>query len=324
MGDLIVRGKIRVTIRGLVMKTLGKQKGWGTLSLLIAVVMISGCAEKKSTIAAHPTESGFDYFSQECNPGHRAGIVGGQAVKAYDTDSNRSVLLIWEDSKGEQHLCSSTLIADQTLLTAAHCVNEAVKMQAVFYTDVTCDSGYQRSQHSINADKMIFHPDYKTDISNLGVFDENVDLALVHLERKAPERYPIFKIANSPETLTSDVYLYGYGVTGTFEKDPMMLRKTVIKRVDAKGEPNILFSNKALFFDQQAGTGVCSGDSGGAGLMNDNGELVVASVNSEVFNNNPEDGSTDLCKRYSKSIVVHHYIDSWILPTMAQWGQNLK
>lgn len=304
------------------MKTLGKQKGWGTLSLLIAVVMFSACEELKKP--THATETGFDYFAQECNPGHRSGIVGGKVVQASDADSNRSVLLIYEDAKGVQHLCSSTLIADQTLLTAAHCVNEAVKMQAVFHTDVTCDSGYSRAQHAIPVDKMVYHPEYKTDISQLSVFDENIDLALVHLSRPAPERFPVFKISTNPEQLTSDLFLYGYGITGTFEKDPMLLRKTVIKRTDSSNEPNIMFNSKALFIDQQPGAGLCSGDSGGAGLMDDNGELVVVSVNSEVFNNNSDDDSTDLCKRYSKSIVVYHYLESWIVPTMAQWGQNLK
>ena len=304
------------------MKTSIKQKGWGTLSLLIMVVMISACAEKKKP--AHATESGFDYFSEECNPGHRSGIVGGKAVQAYEADSNRSVLLIYEDAKGKQHLCSSTLIADQTLLTAAHCVNEAVKMQAVFYTDVTCDSGYQRSQHAITVDKMVFHPEYNTDINSLGVFDENIDLALVHLSEKAPSRFPIFKISTNPEVLTSDLYLYGYGVTGTFNKDPMMLRKTTVPRTDASNQPNILFTAKALFIDQKIGTGVCSGDSGGAGLMDENGELVVVSVNSEVFNDDPSNGSKDLCRLFSKSIVVYHYLESWIIPTMAQWGQFLK
>ena len=312
----------RVLLRGLVMKTSIKQKGWGTLSLLIMVVMISACADVKKP--AHATESGFDYFSQECNPGRRSGIVGGRAVQAYEADSNRSVLLIWEDAKGQQHLCSSTLIADQTLLTAAHCVNEAVKMQAVFYTDVTCDSGYTRSQHAIPVDKMVYHPEYKSDISQLSVFDENIDLALVHLSRKAPERFPIFKISTNPEQLTSDLFLYGYGITGTFEEDPMLLRKTVVKRTDANNDSNLWFNSKALFIDQQAGAGVCSGDSGGAGLMEDNGELVVVSVNSEVFNGNEFDTSRDLCRRHSKSIVVYHYLNSWIVPTMAQWGQNLK
>lgn len=308
------------------MKTSGKQKGWGTLGLLTMVVMISACAEKKSINGntARATESGFDYFSQECNPGHRSGIVGGQTVRAFDPDSNRSVLLIYEDAKGAQHLCSSTLIADQTLLTAAHCVNEAIKIQAVFYTDVTCDSGYQRSQHAIPADKAISHPDYNSDINSLSVFDENIDLALVHLKYKAPAHYPIFRIATNPESLTSDVYLYGYGVTGTFNKDPMLLRKTTIPRMDADNQSNIFFNAKALFFDQKSGTGVCSGDSGGAGLMNDNGELVIASVNSEVFNDDPSNDSKDLCRLYSKSIVVYHYLESWIIPTMAQWGQSLK
>jgi hypothetical protein len=304
------------------MKTSDKQKGWGTLSLLMLMVMISACAAEKKP--ARVPESRFgqsdsksDYFSLECNPGQRNGIVGGQAVRASDADSNRSILLIWEDASGKQSLCSATLIADQTLLTAAHCVNEAVKMQAVFYTDVSCVSGYQRSQHAIAVDKTISHPDYNTKIESLSVLDENIDLALVHLVKKAPERFQIFKISNNPEELTSNVFLYGFGVTGTSKKDPMLLRKTVVQRAD------IFFTNKALFFDQENKTGVCSGDSGGAGLMEDNGELVIASVNSEVFNGNDVD-SADLCNRHSKSIVVHHYLDSWIIPTMAQWGQNLK
>lgn len=299
------------------MKTSNKQKGWGTLSLLIAVVMISACAKKKSVVA-HATESGFDYFSEECNPGYRSGIVGGQAVRALDTDANRSVLLIWEDANGTQQLCSSTLIADQTLLTAAHCVKDAVKMQAIFYTDVTCNSGYRRSQNSIAVDKMTYHPEYNSAYQSLNVLDENIDLALVHLSKKAPSSFPIFKISTKPEQLTSNIFLYGYGVTGTEENNPMLLRKAEVQRT------NIFFMNNALFIDQKNKPGICSGDSGGASLMDDQGELVVAAVNSEIFNSSLEDKSTDLCNRDSKSIVVYHYLDSWIIPTMAQWGQSLK
>lgn len=305
------------------MKTSNKQMGWGTLVLLMSMVMISACAKKKSVLA-HVPESGFDYFTEQCNPGYRSGIVGGQAVRALDADSNRSVLLIWEDAKGEQHLCSSSLIADQTLLTAAHCVNEAVKMQAIFYSDVTCASGYQRSQHSIAVDKMIFNPAYKANINDLTPFDENIDLALVHLARPAPEHYPIFRISKNPESLTSNIFLYGYGVTGTDKKDSMLLRKATVSRLDENGESNFFFNDKALFFYQENRTGVCSGDSGGAGLMDDNGELVIASVNSEVFNGTEYDISKDLCNRHSKSVVVYHYLESWIIPTMAQWGQAPK
>ncbi|MES2801442.1 MAG: trypsin-like serine protease [Bdellovibrionota bacterium] len=311
------------------MGTSSKQKGWGTLSLLIMVVMISACAEKKKTAQATGSDlgqeqgEGFDYFSEECNPGQRAGIVNGAVVKQTDADSNRSVLLIWEDKKGEQHLCSSSLIDNQTLLTAAHCVNEAVKMQAVFYTDVSCGSGYKRTQHSIPIDKMIFHPDYKTDITNLSVIDENIDLGLVHLSRPAPADFPIFKISKNPEVLTSELYLYGFGITGTFSKDSMLLRKAIVQRQFDDGEPNSFFINNALIFGQKDGPGLCSGDSGGAVLMDDNGELVIASVNSEVFTG-ADDSSGDLCNNGAKTIVVYHYLESWIIPTLAKWGQSLN
>lgn len=307
------------------MKASGKQKGWGTLSLLIMVVMISACAEQKRAQATDSDlqEQGFDYFSEECNPGQHAGIVNGEVVKQTDPDATRSVLLIWEDKKGEQHLCSSSLIDNQTLLTAAHCVNEAVKMQAVFYTDVSCGSGYKRTLHAINVDKMIFHPEYKTDITNLSVLDENVDLGLVHLSRPAPANFPIFKISKAPETLDSELFLYGFGITGTFQKDSLLLRKATVKRKFDDGEPNSYFINNGLIFGQKDGPGLCSGDSGGAVLMDDNGELVIASVNSEVFTD-ADDTTGDLCNNGARTVVVYHYLDSWIIPTMAQWGQSLK
>lgn len=308
------------------MKTSDKQMGWGTLCLLMMVVMISACAEQKRTAQATDSdlqERGFDYFSAECNPGQRAGIVNGEVVKQTDPDSNRSVLLIWEDKKGEQHLCSSSLIDNQTLLTAAHCVNDAVKMQAVFYTDVSCGSGYKRTQHAIPVDKMVFHPDYKSDLTNTSVIDENIDLGLVHLSRPAPASFPIFRISTSPELLTSELFLYGFGITGTFQKDSLLLRKATVKRKFDDGEPNSYFINKGLIFGQKDGPGLCSGDSGGAVLMDDNGELVIASVNSEVFID-ADDKSGDLCNNGARTVVVYHYLDSWIVPTMAQWGQSLK
>jgi len=307
------------------MGTSGKQKGWGTLSLLIMVVMISACAEQKRAQATDSDlqEQGFDYFSEECNPGQRTGIVNGEVVKQTDPDANRSVLLIWEDKKGEQHLCSSSLIDNQTLLTAAHCVNDAVKMQAVFYTDVSCGSGYKRTQHAIPVDKMIFHPEYKDIVEGSTVLDDNNDLGLVHLSRPAPASFPIFRISATPETLASELFLYGFGITGTFQKDSLLLRKATVKRKFDDGNPNSFFINKNLIFGQKDGPGLCSGDSGGAVLMDDNGELVIASVNSEVFTE-ADDTTGDLCNNGARTVVVHHYIDSWILPTMAQWGQSLK
>jgi hypothetical protein len=146
--------------------------------------------------------------------------------------------------------------------------------------------------------------------------DENPDLALVKLEKNAPIHYPIFKISESPETLTSGFTLYGFGITGLDNNDHNILRKTEISRDD------VFFTNKAVFFDQRKLKGICSGDSGGAGLvLNENNELVIASVNSMVFA--PEAYSTpDLCHVYSKSVIVHHYLP-WIQSFMNHWNQPL-
>lgn len=309
------------------MKTSNKQMGWGTLCLLVMVVMISACAEKKKTAQATGSDltiQEFDYFSNECQTGERAAITNGEVVKQTDPDATRSVLLIWEDKNGEQHLCSSSLIDSQTLLTAAHCVNEAVKMQAVFYTDVTCSSGYKRTQHAIPVDKMIFHTDYKSVSSDTGVLDENPDLGLVHLSRPAPANFRIYRITKAPEAITTEnLYIYGYGITGTFNHDSLLLRKGVVKRKNSADDNAAFFLNNGLFFRQKDSSGVCSGDSGGAVLMDDNGELVIASVNSEVFMEQTEN-SKDICNDWAKTVVVHYYLESWIIPTMAQWGQAPK
>lgn len=314
----------------LVMKTSNKQKGWGTLCLLVMMLMISACSEqKRSQLTERATESGldqtqqFDYFSEECVSGYRSGIVNGQDVKQTDADANRSILLIWEDDKGQQSICSSTLVDQQTLLTAAHCVKNAVKMQAVFYTDITCSSGYKRSEHTIMVDKTAYHPDFKFDLKSNDVLDENPDLALVHLVRSAPAHFPIFQITTKPEELTSDLYLYGYGITGTFKQDSMMLRKGKVLRKDLDGEDNSFFINNNLFFGQKNSPGLCSGDSGGAILMDDNGEYVIASVNSEVFTDQ-SDLSGDLCNNGAKTVLVYPYLDSWIIPTMAAWNAAPK
>lgn len=287
-------------------------KGWGTFVTLALITAVSSCSEsKKPGRELAPT---FDYFAEECNPATRNEIVGGKAVQLYDTDSNRSVLLISKTSDGSQSLCSATKISDRVLLTAAHCVNEAAQLQAVFYTDVTCGSGYRRSQHAIPAAKFIFHPQYKPG-TNMAVLEENPDLALVLLAEDSPKYYPAMRIHESPENLNSDIYLYGFGISGTFHSDQLRMRKAIVKHADT------LFTNKAVFFDQEGKPGVCNGDSGGAGLMLDQGEYFIASVNAMVFRSEL-DVTDDLCNRMSKSVIVHHY-RSWIENIMSAWGEKL-
>lgn len=291
-------------------------KGWGIIFVVSMATWLSSCAKTESIAHDQPT---FDFFSDECIDKERAGIagiVGGKTVQPYSADSDKSVLLTFKTRDGGQGICSATLISERTLLTAAHCVNEAAQMQAIFYTDITCSSGYRRSEHAIVADQFIYHPSYDSS-EDISAFDENPDVAVVHLSQAAPNSYPVFKISDNPEVSQSDYYMYGYGVTGTGKRDSALLRSAIVKR------ENVSYQDKAVFFGQYNSSGVCNGDSGGAGLIYENEELVIASVNSLVFKLDPLDKTEDYCNRYSKSVIVHHY-KNWISSTMSKWDETLK
>lgn len=300
--------------RGILMGSK-RQMGWGTLVLLASVLGYSSCSKSSKTDSEHELGPTLDFFQADCEASQTSGIVNGQKVFNFDSDSRRSVLLIIQDSSGAQHACSSTLISRSVLLTAAHCLKDAAKVEAVFYTDVSCSGGYSRSQDAILAADTTIHPLYNGDEPSMSEDAANPDLGLVHLSKPAPANYPIFKIEQNPESLQSDVYLYGYGITGTDKDDSLILRKTQVSRSD------VTFNQNNMIIDQRNKTGICQGDSGGAGLMKDGNDLEIATVNSYVFS---KDGnSDDFCNLFSGSVIVHNYM-SWMSSTVSSWGENLK
>lgn len=294
-----------------------QRMGWGTLILLASGLIFSSCSQSKDQ--GQELDPTYDFFSEQCVPSKSqiSGIIDGSKVYHFEADSRKAVMLIIQNHNGKQGVCTSTLISDSVLLTAGHCIEDAAKVQAIFYTDVTCSSGYKRNVHAILAREFKLHDRFSTHVELLKrksfpATEENPDLALVYLERSAPANYPIFKIHDRPEYIQSDLYLYGYGVTGSNENDMLTLRKTIVER------KNLGWAATNLIIDQENKSGICKGDSGGAGLMKENGEYVIAAVNS--FVKGPKD---DECNGVSSLVIVHNYKD-WIQSTMANWNQILK
>ncbi len=240
-------------------------------------------------------------------------IVNGQKVQPKEADSNLSVMLLIKDDKNNISTCSSTLINDSTLISAAHCVQSAQQIMAVFFTNVSCESGFDRISHSINVNLAVAHPDYKNDSTIKSDSDYNPDIALVFLEKKAPSAYPRFVIAQSPEKLKSDLYLYGYGKTASSDVSTManiLLRKTKV------AQANYQFTQGNLVIDQKDKTGICNGDSGGGALMlNQNNKFVLAAVNSLVFSFDKE--TKDLCNDSSMLVALDRF-SAWIDSTVGQ------
>lgn len=307
----------------------------GFLGSIISMCILSSCSggdkyhgargslPEQELMNYDKTAPAIDIFTAKCvNAAQNAyrpyglsmsSIVNGQKVQPTESGSELAVMLLIKDEKNNISTCSSTLINDTTLITAAHCVDSAQQIMAVFYTNVSCESGFDRLSHSVNGILAVPHPDYKNDSTIKSNADYNPDLALVFLEKQAPNTYPRFVIAQSPEKLKSDLYLYGFGKTASSDVSTMghiTLRKTKV------AQANYQFVEGNLVIDQKDKTGICNGDSGGGALMlNQNNKFVLAAVNSLVFSFDKE--IKDLCNDSSMLVALDRY-KPWIEDTIRQ------
>lgn len=240
----------------------------------------------------------FKVFGQ-CLPESRllaAGIVRGEVVKKGDPDDKTVVLLLTGNS-----ICTASPIADDVLLTAAHCVDgDPEKVLGVFHPSLACESGYEASKHSIKATKVIKHLGYD---ESKKVEERTDDIAIIFLESKIPAGYPVYKIAD-PNQLTNvnEMFVYGYGIIGEDQGGRGILRKGTITPENFAVE----LSEKKVMVRQDKGAGICMGDSGGPTFVNLDGEKKVLGVNSYVFG-----PKGDICNKYSFQTLVHAY-NSWI------------
>ncbi|WP_041575054.1 S1 family peptidase [Pseudobdellovibrio exovorus] len=235
-----------------------------------------------------------------------AGLIGGQVVQKADPDSNFAVLII---SGG--HICTASPIRDNVLLTAAHCFDKDKLSDtvAVFYPSLSCESGYDKRQHSVPALSVAIHDDFKSDVQ---IDKTEGDMALVFLSSKIPDNYPIYKVGQPSNIAAgSDLVLYGYGRTNSNGGGSGILRKIHV------GSDNYVVSelNKRVVINQSQGSGICNGDSGGASLVtNRDGEMQILGISSYVT------GPTeDVCSAMGVQTLASTYND-WIERIIAEQG----
>lgn len=235
-------------------------------------------------------------------------IIGGSRVLATDPDAKTTVMIIsTEKNTGESFVCTATPITSRTLITAAHCLDRASKVTAVFYVDLLCSSGFKFSRDAIRAVDFKWHRDYNPNV----MVSDNPDIGLVHLASDIKPGYPIYDINLAPENLNSDLFLYGYGITGSNNSDSTVLRRVRINRADYG------FEMKSIVINNNGVRGICLGDSGGPGLVKAGDELQIATVNS--FGYGPRD---DVCGGRSSLILLHPFMP-WIHETLAKWRESL-
>ncbi len=202
-------------------------------------------------------------------------ILGGQTVTDADQIGRMTVAVVQmapgTNTPGNiQGLCSGTLLADDTVLTAAHCIrgHGPDEMRIVFNHNLR--RALPDDFRAVTGMKA--HPLHI--ISPLMIRN---DVALVHFEGGIKAGYQTAKLLPQG-TLVNDgdhVTLAGFGLSsaratdsaGTLRKVNMTVQQANHKR-------------RQVIFDQTDGHGACNGDSGGPAFLEKDGTLYAWGVTS--------------------------------------------
>lgn len=196
---------------------------------------------------------------------NNSSIIGGTVVETSDQISKSTVAIIASivDAKGEeqQFVCTGSLIADNVVLTAGHCVPEVKEGEkAGMYVVFTTDLNKLSREQVRNVNKVVVHPKYGQEAEDGS--DAN-DIALIRFAGVKPAGYQLAKYLADESLLTegATVTLAGYGLTdGVNKTGDNLLRKTDVEIIQHFGKTEVAL-------DQSKGKGACHGDSGGPAFL---------------------------------------------------------
>lgn len=237
-------------------------------SLAFSLATVSGCTQPDDASTNGP---------KACLPASSAnGIVGGARVSSTDPLAKKVVILVIS-KKDNTSLCTGAAIAPNLILTAAHCVDDIDKAVAVFNNDISCESGINVSRDGVPIVGTVVHEGYTGEAA----ID---DLAIVKTQKNIPADYPINKIYDEKDILSSDdVTLIGYGSTGKKGSGGGSgFLRTVKKSYSHDVTTNSYIGGRDRMWISQKEQGMCYGDSGGPVFFEVGGELQIAGVNSAV------------------------------------------
>ena len=305
---------------------------WGGFGIaLILSSSLLGCSDSSSSKSKNTA-----VMTVDCSEGERpdlSGIINGKNLNEDSDFAKKTILLAnWSDSsKSSGSLCTGSIIDNDTVLTAAHCVDSAESsenLEIIFNSNVVCDKAASKVVKRPVKD-FGFHKHYNSNTI------EN-DIAIVVFEGGIPEGRMISKLAAKPlMAKNSKVLAVGYGRTKGYKVEDnrdMRLRfgwlkaipddeglKQFIKEVNSDVTfTDIKDDSSKLAFDQRDQNGVCAGDSGGPAFEYQNGEWLQIGVASFVSNLGT---SADACGVMSvhTSVAFHK---EWILKAQSVLRQS--
>lgn len=233
-------------------------------------------------------------------------IVGGEAVKEKSL-FQQSVVGIYDYQ--DNAVCTGTLIAENLVLTAGHCLlNSPNKMRVIFGLDLY-DLATAREEDVIKATQRQVvgyktHHKYSQDSEE--EFNRN-DIALLKFSGGLPVGYKPAEILKDDTTLKrgTNIRLVGFGVTKVVTTPVKYKRSKKFQESLDMGEivcdddnnncveiemsgdgylhqttsPIFAFQETEFILDEK-NSGTCSGDSGGPAFLEVDGQLILAGVTS--------------------------------------------
>lgn len=238
-------------------------------------------------------------------------IIGGSQVGAEDLIAKSTVAIIasvtTQDGQEGQSICTGSLLSDDTVLTAAHCVPsekefKSVALYVIFNRDL---NAMQRTDVRLVTSSVV-HPEYE---KSTGPSDTH-DVAILRFAGTKASGYDIAQFLDDETVLKQgmSVTLAGYGLNetdGVNTKNDNTLRRVNVQIYDK-------FGNHEIILDQTQGKGACHGDSGGPAFIEINGVQHLWGITSRGAGKNGVDDCS-LASIYTKVKSERAFIEGAVL-----------
>ncbi len=230
-------------------------------------------------IACAPSNQKLSVLESNENTG--TAIIGGKSVEFGDYKLSSVVGIKIMESFSNQLIavCTGTLIAQDIVVTAAHCVAEmpaSVTFLIYFGTSLTDQKKISAVRTAI---KKQIHPKYSVNKEENGY-----DIALLKISEPAP-------VYIKPAALMKDsskikwgqkLTVAGYGYTSIVDSRNQGIIRN-LKQAQVKIGKSWFSETEFQVF--QFMNGICSGDSGGPAFLEENGELKLAGITNRAMSN---------------------------------------
>jgi secreted trypsin-like serine protease len=237
----------------------------------------------------------------------RSFIVGGVQVPSSDPIAATTVFLSGADSDGT-YFCSASIIAQDMLVTAAHCVYGSTEgsLRAIFMQKVTFNDDGTPAFTDISPEVHLvpgatYNPGYDPNATGA----DQHDIAIVHFSGGLPAGYTTATFMSPSESLSvgETVTLAGYGSTDAINpNEGGELDKVDVTIASMLGSTEVVL-------DQSQGKGACFGDSGGPAFVMSGGQPELWGLTNRAYPNDVQD-----CAHESVYTKINSYTN-WIAQT---------